>query len=101
MQKKFFNIDEISELIQEKKHTIRFWEGKIDKLEVLRTQSGHRLYNYENYLILKKIKYLINIKKLTLDGINMHFQNTNNFNPSTKSISVELKKLLSILKSSN
>ena len=50
MIKKYFNIDEISKLTGEKKHTIRFWEDRINSLVVLRTNTSHRLYNYENLL---------------------------------------------------
>ena len=56
MNKNFYNIDEIAQILNEQKHTIRFWESRISKLKVLRTHSGHRLYNYENLLLLKKIK---------------------------------------------
>ena len=54
MNKNYYNIDEISQILDEQKHTIRFWETRITKLKVLRTHSGHRLYNYENLLLLKK-----------------------------------------------
>ncbi len=70
MNKIFFNIDEVSQIVGEQKHTIRFWESRISKLKVIRTQSGHRLYDYENLLLLKKIKRLLEIQKLTLDGVN-------------------------------
>ena len=70
MNKNFYNIDDVSQLVGEKKHTIRFWESRIKKLKVIRTQSGHRLYDYENLLLLKKIKYLLDIQKLTIDGVN-------------------------------
>ena len=72
MNKNFYNIDDISQLVGEQKHTIRFWESRISKLKVIRTQSGHRLYDYENLLLLKKIKYLLDVQKLTLDGVNNH-----------------------------
>ena len=39
MNKKYYNIDEISQIINEQKHTIRFWETRITKLKVLRTQK--------------------------------------------------------------
>ena len=53
MKKNFYNIDEISQIVGEQKHTIRFWENRIEKLNVIRTHSGHRLYNYENLLLIK------------------------------------------------
>ena len=45
MKKNFYNIDEISQIVGEQKHTIRFWENRIEKLNVIRTHSGHRPRN--------------------------------------------------------
>lgn len=100
MIKKYFNIDEISKLTEEKKHIIRFWEERIDKLVILRTGSGHRLYTYDNFLTIRKIQNLINVKKLTLDGVNTYFNSKQNKPFLDQTISIELKKLLQVLKSS-
>ncbi|MDA1284128.1 MAG: MerR family transcriptional regulator [Proteobacteria bacterium] len=100
INKKYFNIDEISKLLNEKKHTIRFWEDRIQKLDILRTASGHRLYNYDNFLTIKKIQSLINDKKLTLEGVNTYFNSKKNNRYLNKNISLELRKLLQMLKSS-
>jgi len=101
MNKSFYNIDDVSQLVGEKKHTIRFWEGRITKLKVIRTQSGHRLYDYENLLLLKKIKHLLEVQKLTLDGVNDYLSKSN---PKIKSldnsIRSDLKDLLGLLKKS-
>ena len=37
MNKNYYNIDEIAQILNEQKHTIRFWESRIAKLRVLRT----------------------------------------------------------------
>ena len=71
MSKNYYNIDEISQIIGEHKHTIRFWESRISKLKVLRTHSGHRLYDYENLLLLKKIKQLISSNEQVLNLSNL------------------------------
>ena len=101
MKKKFYNIDEISQIIGEQKHTIRFWENRIRKLTVIRTHSGHRLYDYENLLLIKKIKELLDGKKLTLDGVNEHLTKpkvkTRSLNDNILS---DLKDVLSLLKKS-
>ena len=102
MNKSFYNIDEIAQILDEQKHTIRFWESRISKLKVLRTHSGHRLYNYENLLLLKKIKELVDIKKLTLDGVNEYFSNSRvKKNTLNDNVISELKDLLGLLKKSN
>ena len=102
MNKNFYNIDEIAQILNEQKHTIRFWESRISKLKVLRTHSGHRLYNYENLLLLKKIKELVDVQKLTLDGVNEYFSNSKvKKNTLNDSVVTELRDLLVLLKKSN
>ena len=102
MSKNYYNIDEISQIIGEHKHTIRFWESRISKLKVLRTHSGHRLYDYENLLLLKKIKQLLDVQKLTLDGVegDLSKSKVKNLSNSDK-IKGELKDLLNLLRKSN
>ena len=99
MNKNFYNIDDVSQILGEQKHTIRFWEMRISKLNVIRTHSGHRLYNYENLLLLKKIKNLLTVQKLTLDGVN-EFLNNSKIQKSALNNDViqDLKDLLSLLK---
>ena len=101
MNKNFFNIEDVSQLVGEKKHTIRFWESRITKLNVLRTQSGHRLYDYENLLLLKKIKYLLDVQKLTLDGVNDYLSKSKlKIKSIDDKIVSDLRDLLGLLKKS-
>ena len=101
MNKNFYNIDDVSQLLGEQKHTIRFWENRIKKLKVIRTQSGHRLYDYDNLLLLKKIKHLLDVQKLTLDGVNDYLSKSKLKKKSLdEDIFSELKDLLSLLKRS-
>ena len=99
MNRNFYNIDDVSQLLGEQKHTIRFWESRITKLKVIRTQSGHRLYNYENLLLLKKIKHLLNVQKLTLDGVNEYLSKSK-IKKLDYNIVSDLKDILGLLKKS-
>jgi DNA-binding transcriptional MerR regulator len=101
MNKNFYNIDEVSQIVGEQKHTIRFWESRISKLKIIRTHSGHRLYDYENLLLLKKIKELLEVQKLTLDGVNDYLSKSRIKNNSlNENIVSDLKDLLNALKRS-
>ena len=101
MNKNFYNIDEVSQIVGEQKHTLRFWESRISKLKIIRTHSGHRLYDYENLLLLKKIKQLLEVQKLTLDGVNDYLSKSRIKNNSlNENIVSDLKDLLTVLKRS-
>tara|TARA_B100001057_G_C22374910_1_gene766105 strand:- start:149 stop:457 length:309 start_codon:yes stop_codon:yes gene_type:complete len=102
MNKNYYNIDEVSQIVGEQKHTIRFWESRISKLNIIRTHSGHRLYDYENLLLLKKIKQLLEVQKLTLDGVNEFLSKSRIKNNSlNENVVSDLKEILSVLKRSN
>ena len=91
----------MSQIVGEQKHTIRFWESRISKLKIIRTHSGHRLYDYENLLLLKKIKELLEVQKLTLDGVNDYLSKSRIKNNSlNENIVSDLKDLLTVLKRS-
>ena len=101
MNKNFYNIDEVSQIVGEQKHTIRFWESRISKIKIIRTHSGHRLYDYENLLLIKKIKELLEVQKLTLDGVNNYLSKSRIKNNSlNENVVSDLKDLLSVLKRS-
>ncbi len=100
MNKNFYNIDEISQIVGEQKHTIRFWESRISKLKIMRTHSGHRLFDYENLLLLKKIKELLEVQKLTLDGVNDYLSKGIKKNSLNENVVSDLKDLLSVLRRS-
>ena len=101
MNKNFYNIDEVSQIVGEQKHTIRFWESRISKLKIIRNHAGHRLYDYENLLLLKKIKELLEVQKLTLDGVNDYLSKSRTKNNSlNENIVQDLKDLLNVLKRS-
>ena len=101
MKKNFYSIEDVSQIVGEQKHTIRFWESRISKLKVIRTQSGHRLYDYENLLLLKKIKYLLDVQKLTLDGVSDYLSKSKlKKKLLDENILSDLKDLLRIFKKS-
>ena len=108
-ERAYKTIGEVAEILELKSknkgvfstHTIRFWEGRITKLKVIRTQSGHRIYDYENLLLLKKIKYLLDVQKLTLDGVNDYLSKSKlKMKSLDDNILSDLKDLLGLLKKS-
>jgi len=68
MKKMFYLIKEISELLDESESTLRFWEGEFKALRPRRSSGGKRLYSEEDINLLKKIKYLLRDKKLSIEG---------------------------------
>ena len=77
MSKKLLNISELSNLLdlrdkntgKPQNHVIRFWEKEFKQIKP-KVFSGNRRYYDENSInVLKKIKYLLKDKGMTLNGV--------------------------------
>ena len=53
-------------------HTLRFWEKNFKQIKPKLFSGRRRLYNDSDVLILKKIKFLLKEKGLTLKGAKKH-----------------------------
>ncbi|MCX7905903.1 MAG: MerR family transcriptional regulator [Elusimicrobiales bacterium] len=67
-KKNYFTIDEISKITGIRKHTLRYWEKKIDLIKPIRLNSKHRRYTNLDIEIIKKIKEMIE-NGYSLNGI--------------------------------
>ncbi len=73
---KYYSISEVAkilDLIDNKTgkintHTLRFWEKNFKQIKPKLFSGKRRLYNDSDILILKKIKFLLKEKGLTLKG---------------------------------
>ena len=104
-------VAKILELINKKKgtlstHTIRFWEKEFKQVKPKIFFGKRRYYDDDTINILKKIKYLLKDKGMTLNGVkkllnseNSHIDELNNTSIKQKIIiKSKLKKIKSIIK---
>ena len=71
-------------------YVIRLWEKKINILRPIRKPRGTRYYSCTQTEILKEVKYLIQKKKYSIEGVNIHFKEKKRFNyPSEKRIMIK------------
>ena len=61
-------------------YVIRLWEKKINILKPVRKPRGTRYYSSSQTEILKEIKYLLQKKKYSIEGVNLYFKEKNRFN---------------------
>tara|TARA_Y100001970_G_scaffold288185_1_gene414825 strand:+ start:2449 stop:2820 length:372 start_codon:yes stop_codon:yes gene_type:complete len=67
-------VTQILKLINKKKgtlstHTIRFWEKEFKQVKPIKFSGNRRYYDKKTIDILKKIKYLLKDKGMTLNGV--------------------------------
>ena len=60
-------------------HTIRFWEKKFRQIRPKIFSGKRRYYDNKAIEILKKIKFLLKEKGMTINGVKKHLINKNSF----------------------
>lgn len=68
MQKLYHSISEVSELIDEEQHILRYWEKEFDELKPKKNRGGNRIYSEKDLILLKLIKKYLRTDKLSLKG---------------------------------
>jgi DNA-binding transcriptional MerR regulator len=68
IEKLYFSIGEVSELLQINASQIRYWEGEFSVLKPRKDRKGNRLFVKEDIETIKLIQYLVKDKGYTLEG---------------------------------
>ena len=71
-------------------YLIRLWEKKINILKPVRKPRGTRYYSSSQTEILKEVKFLLQKKKYSIEGVNLYFKEKKRFiDPSEKKIMIK------------
>ena len=69
MDKLYYTIGEVSEILGESSSLVRFWTNSFSRyLKPKRNAKGTRLYTQEEIEVLKQIHLLVKVQGMTLDG---------------------------------
>ena len=68
IEKIFFNVGEVAEMIGENASLIRYWENQFDALKPHKNKKGTRLFTKDDIETVKLIHYLVKVRGLTLKG---------------------------------
>ncbi len=89
-------------------HTIRFWEKEFKQIKPQILAGKRRYYDKNTIIKLKKIKFLLKEKGLTINGVkkfllnessfNLDENSNNNINTSKTNLKSKLEKISSLLK---
>ena len=70
MEKLYYSIGEAAQVIGESTSLVRYWTNEFDRhFKVKRSSRGDRKYTTEDIDTLKQIHYLVNVKGMTLEGV--------------------------------
>ena len=108
-------VAKILDLVNKKKgtlntHTIRFWENKFKQIKPKILNGNRRYYNNDSIEVLKRIKYLLKDKGMTINGVkkvlnsdkslklDVLTNNSINVNNNIKSKLNKISKLIKLIK---
>ena len=75
-------------------HTIRFWEKEFKQIKPKIFAGKRRYYNIETIEILKKIKFLLKDKGMTIKGVKKHLINAQSDLDETINTTINTKNIL-------
>lgn len=68
LNKKYFRISEVSELLNLPQSTLRFWEKEFTMLKPFRDSKGNRYYSQRDIEIIRMVHYLVKERGLKIDA---------------------------------
>lgn len=63
-----YSIGEVEEITGVKAHVLRYWESVIPGFAPQKDMGGRRAYSQREVDIILRLKYLIGVKKFTIEG---------------------------------
>lgn len=69
IEKVYWNISEVAEMINVNTSTLRFWESKFYWLKPKRSKRGERKFNKKDVELVENTNLLINILGMNLHGV--------------------------------
>ena len=94
-------VAKILNLINKKKgslstHTIRFWEKEFKQIKPKLFSGNRRYYDDNSIDILKKIKYLLKVKGMTLNGVKKVLNSKDSDIDETYNTTINQKKIIKL-----
>jgi len=70
MEKYFYTVGEVADILQENTSLVRFWSNEFPKyIKPQRNAKGNRLFSKDDVDTFKYIHMLVNVEGLTLEGV--------------------------------
>ncbi len=66
MKKLYYSISEVSKMVDEESHILRYWEKEFSELKPKKNKGGNRIYSENDLKTILTIQKLIREDKLTL-----------------------------------
>lgn len=68
MEKLYYSIGEVSDIVDQEPHVLRYWEQEFDVLSPRKNRAGRRIYTEEDIDTVERIRHLLKDEKYTIAG---------------------------------
>jgi DNA-binding transcriptional MerR regulator len=97
MEKLYYSIGEVSDIVGHEPHVLRYWEQEFDVLSPRKNRAGRRIYTKEDVATVERIRYLLKEEKYTIAGARQAIQR-NDVRPQVHSDLRDLRAFLERLR---
>ncbi|ROL57585.1 MerR family transcriptional regulator [Bacteroidetes/Chlorobi group bacterium MS-B_bin-24] len=74
MNKLYYSISEVSQIVGEPQYVLRYWEKEFPLLKPKKNRAGNRIYSEKDIEIVRTIKTLLREQKLSLKGATLELE---------------------------
>lgn len=64
----YYSIGEVSEMVGQEPHVLRYWESEFDVLSPRKNRAGRRVYTEDDIETIRRIHHLLKEEKYTIAG---------------------------------
>jgi DNA-binding transcriptional MerR regulator len=75
MKKLYYSISEVSEILQEEHHILRYWEKEFELIKPRKNRGGNRIYSPDDLEIIRIIHHLIRLNSYSVKQVKDIFAN--------------------------
>lgn len=98
MEQLYYTIRQVSEVIGERPHVIRYWEKSFPGVRPEKTRSGQRRYRTEDVALLHRIRRMLRDEGMTVAGVKRKLQRRARLMEQSDSLSTVRQELQEALK---
>jgi DNA-binding transcriptional MerR regulator len=74
MEKLYYSIGEVSDIVGQEPHVLRYWEQEFDVLSPRKNRAGRRVYTDDDVEVVERIRHLLKDEKYTIEGARQAIQ---------------------------
>ncbi|NLA48749.1 MAG: MerR family transcriptional regulator [Bacteroidales bacterium] len=97
VEKVYYSIGEVSEMLDVPVSTVRYWENEFDILKPMKNKKGNRMFTASDIRNLKMIHHLLKVEGMTLLGVKRKLTGRREETESKYEITESLLKIKELL----